>query len=78
MRAAENPTATATFQNVTDQTDNAQLRSKKTPPDLNYTAGSKPYESALQICFRTTALRKDPHPTAAAILYSICMCVLPG
>ena len=41
MRMSQNPTATATFQNVTGQTDNAQLRSKKTPPDLNYTAGSK-------------------------------------
>ena len=40
-RAAENPTATATFQNVTDETDNAQLRSKKTSPDLNYSAESK-------------------------------------
>ena len=35
MRAAENPTATATLPDVTGQADNAQLRSKKTPPDLN-------------------------------------------
>ena len=40
-RAAENPTATATLRVARDQTDNAQLRSKKTSPDLNYTAESK-------------------------------------
>ena len=40
-RAAENPTATATLRVARDETDNAQLRSKKTSPDLNYTAESK-------------------------------------
>lgn len=59
MRVSENPTATATFQNVTEQTDNAQLRSKKTSPDLNYTAESK----SLQINKERLIVQENPGST---------------
>ena len=58
-RAAGNPTTTATFQNVTEQTDNAQLRSKKTSPDLNYTAESK----SPQISKEPKSLQENPGST---------------
>ena len=59
MRVSENPTATATFQNVTDEADNAQLRSKKTSPDLNYTAESK----SPQISKEPKSLQENPGST---------------
>ena len=59
MRVSENPTATATLQNVTDETDNAQLRSKKTSPDLNYTAESK----SLQINKERLIVQENPGST---------------
>ena len=58
-RAAENPTATATLRVARDQTDNAQLRSKKTSPDLNYTAESK----SLQINKERLLVQENPGST---------------
>ena len=59
MRVSENPTATATLRVARDETDNAQLRSKKTSPDLNYTAESK----SLQISKERLIVQENPGST---------------
>ena len=59
MRMSQNPTATATLRVAREQTDNAQLRSKKTSPDLNYTAESK----SLQINKERLIVQENPGST---------------
>ena len=59
MRVSENPTATATLRVAREQADNAQLRSKKTSPDLNYTAESK----SLQINKERLIVQENPGST---------------